>query len=109
MSNDQISVFDEMTATADAIRATVARLNREDLQIEFSQIIRTRRPDLSREEWLAMFEIWIGLRRQVQAPARGIDRLDDRENRRIRTRECAGAECGSVRAVKCSRIPAAPP
>jgi hypothetical protein len=59
MSDDQISIFDEMTAAADAMRATVDRLNRYDLQIEFRQIVRARRPDLSREEWLAMFELWI--------------------------------------------------
>jgi hypothetical protein len=89
------SLFEEMTAAADALRATVDRLNRYDLQIEFRQIIRARRRDLSREEWLAMFEIWIeGVCREMRASARGCDRRRDRDHRRLRARQCAG---GSVR------------
>ena len=49
-----VSLFAEMDAAAAAMLAP----SRDDLQLKLRQIVRARRPDLSRETGLELFEIW---------------------------------------------------
>jgi hypothetical protein len=56
---DHVSLFAEMDAAAEALRERVERLNREDLKIEFREIVLARQPELSRDERLELFEVWI--------------------------------------------------
>jgi len=89
-----VSLFAEMDAAADAMPAP----NRDDLQLKLRRIVRARRPDLSRETWLELFEIWferhLGSIRNRHAEAHDASPRSSRRRRgrfRQATRSCVRA------------------
>jgi hypothetical protein len=58
----QVDLFTEMESAADALRASNPNLRvglADDLQILFREIQKARRPELSKEEWLELFNVWL--------------------------------------------------
>jgi hypothetical protein len=57
----QVDLFTEMNAAAEALTKASGENrvpSREDLQLEFREILHARLPKLSQDEWLELFGLW---------------------------------------------------